>query len=612
MKSKKTLKLFIIIFLIGILIYVFAGLKRKESSGYIIDLKSDGEKMVHSIYDKKNRRAMEVKCSEALKESDDKLVMKGIEGVIFKKGRMNKDIQVHAKKGHVANNNKNFYMENDARIISEEFSISSRNFLLKDQSLMNTGEKVHYNTEDLKGIAKKGMEYYLKLNVLKFFKTRGHYKRDDRDFSFKTDVLWVIDKDKLMVMENKAVIREQNSILRSGWLSIKFTDKFDRIKEAASQKNSYLYIEDREKKEIKEIKSDNITSFYNKSGKLTKITVMQNAEILLKSEANHTMIASDLIEMHFDAASGKIKKISIPSPGLIENKGKTDFRITANTINANYNKDGELSDCQGTGNTEFIIDEYKGKAETLSYNIEKNSITQKGQDAQIINRNNTFNSTNFFVNTEKKKLSSGAKVKSIIRLAKINVLLSEAPIFINADNFSIFQKKNTFSYKKRVNLVQDDIGLRANSLEIIDENDIEASGKVSLSFKSDEKEVAIRGERITFNAKEKNIEIRSNAVIKNDENILKANRFVVQFNDKNEITGIYGEDGIDFEKDDLYGTSGKVEWLFKEDTMILKDLPQIAKRNGGITIGEELKIDLKTDKITILSSDTERTETIIE
>jgi lipopolysaccharide export system protein LptA len=54
-----------------------------------------------------------------------------------------------------------------------------------------------------------------------------------------------------------------------------------------------------------------------------------------------------------------------------------------------------------------------------------------------------------------------------------------------------------------------------------------------------------------------------------------------------------------------------VEWLFKENTMILKDLPQIVKKNGGTTIGEELKINLKTNKITILSSDTERTETTI-
>jgi lipopolysaccharide export system protein LptA len=46
--------------------------------------------------------------------------------------------------------------------------------------------------------------------------------------------------------------------------------------------------------------------------------------------------------------------------------------------------------------------------------------------------------------------------------------------------------------------------------------------------------------------------------------------------------------------------------------MILRELPQVVKKNGGTTIGKELKINLKTNKITILSSGTERTETIIK
>ena len=314
---------------------------------------------------------MELKCNEATKQPDDKLEMKGIEGVIFKKGRMKKDIQVFGKNGYVANDAHDFYIENNARIVSEDFTIRSPNFFLKDQAIMKTGKKVNYEAKDLKGVAKKGMEYYLKLNVLKFFKTRGHYKRDDRNFSFKTDILWVIDKDKLMIMEKKAVIREAESILRSGWISIKFTDEYDHIKKASSRKNSYLYIEEGEKKEIKEIKSDIITSFYNEQGKLTQITIIQNGEILLKSENNHTMIASDLIEMRFNAASGKITDIGIPSRGQIENKGKTEFRIIADKIKADYNEEGELVFCKGTGNSEFIIDEYRGGGEALSYNIKQ-------------------------------------------------------------------------------------------------------------------------------------------------------------------------------------------------------------------------------------------------
>jgi lipopolysaccharide transport protein LptA len=621
MRSKKALKLFIIVSLLGVIIYVFAALKRNEPTDFSAELKVDGEKMTHYTYDKNHRRVMELKSSEAVKESDDKLVMKDIEGLVFKKGRMNKDIRVFGDHGYVANNSHNFYVEKNARITSDDFDVKGPDFFLKDQANITTKNKVRYEAKDLKGIAMGGLEYYLKINVLKFFNTRGRYHRDERDFSFKTDILWVIDDENLVLLEKRSVVREGETILRSGWLSLHFTDNFKRIVEAASQKNSYFFTEDPEKNESKEIKADNITSYYDEHGKLTKVKVMQNGVVSLTNETNHTIIHSDLIEMRFDPETGKATGIAIPGSGQIENTGKTDFRITAQKINADYNEEGELTFCQSKGNSEFIIDDYKGISEMLSYDIENDSIILRGPQAQIISGTNTFNSTRFNVDTENKVLTSGSGVKSVILLKKKNVLFSQAPLFVNADNFTILEKENKFSYKKKINLVQDDIGLKANSLSIADDNRIEALGGVSLSFKSDDKELAIKGGRISFNAKEKSIEISDNAAIKSDENLLRADRFVIQFTDKNEVADISGEGEVSFTKEDLYGHSGSVSWLFKEETMILRELPQVVKKNGGTTmvkknggttIGKELKINLKTNKITILSSGTERTETIIK
>ncbi|HLP62575.1 MAG TPA: LPS export ABC transporter periplasmic protein LptC, partial [Candidatus Deferrimicrobium sp.] len=256
MNYKKTLKILIIVSLVGTLLYILIGLKKPAQPEFIGELKADGETMIHNTYDKEHRKAMEIKCTEAVNESDDKTDMKNIEGVIYKKGRMNKDINVTAKSGYVANNSQNFFLEGDAKVSSEDFSLKGPSFLLEGQAEMCTEKNVDYITKDLRGIAKNGMRYYLKLNVLKLFNTRGRYKRDSRDFDFNTDVLWVIDKDKLVVMEKNTVIREANAILRSDWMSLKFTGNFDHIAEATSQKSSYLYLEDKEKHEIKEIKAE--------------------------------------------------------------------------------------------------------------------------------------------------------------------------------------------------------------------------------------------------------------------------------------------------------------------------------------------------------------------
>ena len=617
MRFKKGLKLFIVFSLIGVFIYIFIGLKKKptgEDSTSILTV--DGLKMVHVTYNKQHQKMMELKCTEAVKESDDKTAMKDIEGLIFKKGRMNKDIQVFGNHGYVANNSNNFFVEDNARIASEDFDVKSKNFLLVDQAEMYTDKKVQYQTKDLNGVARDGMRYYLKVNVLKFFKTRGHYKRDNKEFDFKADTLWVIDEEKRVVLEKNAVIQEAGSILRSSWIYLLFTDEYKHIKEAASQLDSYFYIENKEKKETKEIKAVNITSFYDESGKLSKVVAIKNGEIILKNEFNRTMISSDQIELNFNPETGNLSSVSIPVPGQVENTGKTQFRIIADKITANYDDKGEISFCEGMGNCDFIVDDYSGIAGTLTYDIKKNSLiigAEGEKDARVITKGNTFNSRSFNVDTKDKILSSNQGVKSVIVLNKANVLFSMEPIFINARMFTIFEKEKKFKYEKPVNLVQGDISLNAQNLEITDENKIEtSSGWTSLTFKTYDREVSVGGNSFIFNAEEKNIAISGSSVIKNDINVLKADNFVLNFDDKNEMTHILGEGNVSFNKEDINGLSGRVKWLFNEDLLILQDLPQVTKRDGGTTIGKELQIDLKTNKITILSSTTNRTETIIK
>jgi lipopolysaccharide export system protein LptA len=617
MRFKKGLKLFIVFSLIGVIIYIIIGLKKQtvdEDTTSILTV--DGLKMVHVTYNKQHQKMMELKCTEAVKESEDKTAMKDIEGLIFKKGRMNKDIQVFGNHGYVSNNSSNFFVEDNARIASEDFDVRSKNFLLVDQAEMFTDKKVQYETKDLNGVARDGMRYYLKVNVLKFFKTRGHYKKDNREFEFKADTLWVIDEEKRLVMEKNAVIQEAGSVLRSNWIYLLFTDEYKHIKEAASQLDSYFFIEDKEKKETKEIKAVNITSFYDDSGRLSKVMVIKNGEIILKNESNQTMISSDQIELNFNPETGNLSSVSIPVPGQVENTGKTQFRIIADKITANYNDKGEISYCEGIGNCDFIVDDYRGNADALTYDIKKNSLlirTEGEKDARVITRDNTFNSKFFNVDTKQKILSSTQGVKSVILLNKANVLFSMEPIFINARMFTIYEKENKFKYEKPVSLVQGDISLNTQTLEITDENKIEtSSGRTSLTFKADDREVAVVGDSFIFNAEEKNIVISGTAVIKNDVNILKADSFILNFNDKNEMTHILGEGNVNFNKEDITGLSGRVKWLFSEDLLILQDLPQVTKRDGGTTIGKELQIDLKTNKITILSSSTDRTETIIK
>jgi lipopolysaccharide export system protein LptA len=618
MKSKKILTVVLMIFLLITLVYIIAGLKGKTGVDYKVESRPDGEGIRFLTYNKENKKALEIKCAEYQQQTQDRTLMKDIEALIFKKGKMNSDVSVHGDEGYVENNKHDFFIEKNARLISEDYVILSKYFTLKDRAEMRSSPKVTYRTKALKGTAEGGLALYLKINTLKLYDTSGTYKRKNRTFDYKTNVLWVMEPQHMVVMEKDSEIRDQQSILRSDWITVKLTEDLKQIVQATSQKNSYLYAEDREKHEVKEIKSEVIDSFYDEDGNVTKILVIKGAQILLKSGTGRTLLISDSVEMNFDGPSGKLKNMKIPRRSRVENTGENQFQVIADTSVVKYDEAGEIRYCEGSGNVKFVVEKYRGGTANIHYSLEKKSMTLEGEDSEIISNRNTFRSALFSVDTQNKILTTNKGIKSIIRLdeEKENVLLSKEAVYINSQTFTIYEKENKLSYGGGVNLNQRDIVLDAMKLEIDEENGIIARGNVSLTFKSGEKEIGIKGGEVIFNSKEKRIEINENAIIKSDVNLLRAAGIVVFFNEKNEPERITGEKNINFTKDDLSGYSDGVNWLFKEEVMVLMGSPYIVKQSiagdGGRTEGRELKIDLKTNKITILSSGSRRTETVIK
>lgn len=614
MSFKTILKIFLGVFVLVTLGYVFSGIKGKSKLDYQVNERADGEGMSFSSFNDDNRKALEIKCAESSAQSQQKVDMKKIEGLIFRKGKMKKDIKVFGDKGSVdVVDYQTFFVEQNARLVSEDFTILSDNFTLKDKAELSSAATVRYKTNALDGTANAGMGLYLKVNTLKFYNTRGTYKRNNRVFDYRTDIMWIIEQEQLMVLEKNAVIRDKHSLMKSDWIAIKFDKDMKKVMESTSQKSSYLYIEDPEKNEVKEIKSENIRSLYDENGRMTQVTVMQNAEVLLRDAENQTLIASDIIDMYFDPETGKPKNLDIPHRGRIENTGKTLFKVVADTITIRYDQNGELSYCEGIGNVDYIIEKYKGATHKIQFDIKKAMVTLKGEETEMVGSRNSFHSNTFKVNTKYRILSTTEGVRSIVRFEKENALFSLESIFINGAEVTVFEKENRFTYKKQVNLNQGDTVLTTESLEIEGEESIIAKGNTTLSFKKDDSDIALKGNEVLFNTLEKRILVKGNAIIKSGETLLRASEIVIRFNDKGEIFLITGEKKVNFVKDDLSGYSDQVNWDFKKEEMVLMGAPYINRRSaggdGGTTRGKQLKIDLKTDKITILSGDSNRTET---
>jgi len=413
-------------------------------------------------------------------------------------------------------------------------------------------------------------------------------------------------------LEDDVVIKDDRSLLKTGWLTIQLDNEMKRIIKASSQKKSYFYIEDPESNEIKEINADSITTLYDQDAHLTQMQVVQKARVLMKNENRQTMVSADIIEMNFDGPTGKTTGLKIPTRGKVENIGKTRFKVIADDIKAKYNDAGEINYCEGNGNVKFIIEDYQGISNKMSYDIQKDTIILLGEDSQLIHNNNTFTASQFNVKVKEKQLSSKTGVKSLIQMERENALFSIDPIYINSIELTIFEKENKFIYKQQVNLTQGETNLTANNIEITENNSVLAQGRVYLAFKKGEKEIAILGGKLTFDPEQELIRIEDNARIESGETILRAASFDLHFNEKKEVDQIIGKDNIYFSKDELTGKSRRAQWLFSQDVLVLKGgPPEIINRNGGKTTGKELKINLNDNKITILSDQYDRTETVI-
>lgn len=611
-KYRKGVKITLGLAMLVVLVYLISSFKGSKRDDYRIESRPDGEQIVFYNFNKNNQKTLELRCTE-FNKTGKRTNMKNIAGLIYKKGRMNKDIKIFGDRGYEEDEQNTFFVEENARIISDDFTIKSKSFLLKGKSHLVTPHPVEYTTKGLNGLAETGMEMFLKKNIINFSNTHGQYSRDKRTFEYSTDLLWVFDETKSVIMEKNSMLRDKQSLLRSDWITIKFDNDFKQVVESSAQKNSYLYIEEPDKKQVREVKAEHIGSIYNDQGKLTRLVVMKKGEILLKDNDNHIIIASELVDLYFDPASGRATEMNIPMTGRVENTGKTKFEVSADKINAKFNKDGEIRICDGQGHTRYVVEDYHGVSDQIIYDVDRDTITVSGENCEMETKQNTFRSTQFKVKVTDKILSSQSDkgAQSIITLEKQSVLLSADPVYINAQEFVIYEKENRLNYENHVILNQGNTVMRSNRLQITDENKISVTGAVTLTFQSEGKDVELKAEEVTFNPTQRTITMSGNAAIKNSENILQATSITIFFNDKNEVARITGEDRVNFNREDLSGTADQVNWLFKEEEMILSGSPRIDKSGGGSTTGKELKIHLKTGDITILSGDRGRTETII-
>jgi len=595
-------------------IFYFLRYRKGTISPKIVNTAIDSANLTYLAFDKNNQKKMEIKCRESQKQSDDRLLMKKISATIFKTDKLEKDIQVTAESGIVSNNFYNFDIRGRARIFSSDFSLSSQSFFLENRELLSSRDGVDFKLKNISGRAAAGLEYFFNQRTLKLFKSKGTLVRNGKSYDFQAQTFWVIKKGNLMILQKSGELVGGGATVRGDWISLEFDEGFANLQSVSNIGSCFFnMVENGEngRSQSKEITANFIRIDYNPDGRLRQIMVQGAGKITLNDQKNNAQIASDNINIFLRDENQTLEKVQVLTRGTLTSRGQDNVTVSGDSLVALYSQDGVLAEIKAENNCEFSTDDFRGTADSITYDAAHFLIDIAGKDAAIISKKNIFNSSHFLIYTKRRQLNSDKGVKATVIPEKKNVLFKAKPLFITAAAMEMTDKGNIIRFKEKVKLFQDDIELHAGEM-IFDSrrNRISCQGTADLKFFNENEMVVLRGQTIFFNTPERKIIIAGNATLNQAENILGGQQIELSFDLANQLENILAMDNVTFSKEDLSGKSGLLHWYFNKKIILFENSAQITRKDAGTTKGKKLLLNLSSNEINV-SSQEDRAETII-
>jgi lipopolysaccharide export system protein LptA len=573
----------------------------------------EGVDLTYYDFDKENRKKLEVKCRESQRQSDDRLLMKGVTATIFDADKLDKDIRITADAGSAANNFNDFFLEGRARIASSDFSLASRSFLLKDLNLLSGKESVEFRLDAVSGRAVRGLEYYVSQKVLKLFGCRGTWVREGRPYDFRCRTFWVIRKDSMLVLEKDALLSGDGSVVRTAWLSLQFDPDFARLQTAAAiGKSSYrgaARVNGHE--QTREIAGDLIQMFHDPQGRLQRLEVRGQGVVSLVAGPDSGRIRSDSIDIVLDPASQRLESARTLARGELSSRGSNHITVAADSLLAVYDDRGAAATVTAEGKCTFSADQFSGAAPRLEHDAAKSRVTISGKGTEVRSGGHTFQSSRFLLETRLRELGTDKGVKATIVPAKKSVLLGARPVFVTADGMDSGGQGTATRFKGKVSLFQDEVELHAGDLLFDDVgNRIACGGGADLKFASDGEAVALRGQTIAFDPEGGKIVIEGEARLQQGPNVLAARRIELEFGADDKLQNIVAADRVSFSKGEIVGKAQLLNWQYARKTVLFRNAAEITRKGAGTTRGQELHFNLDSNEITV-SGAGDRSETTL-
>ncbi len=617
MSLKKIFSYLLLIVFFSILLIVIVSIGGNSSVEKVADEKIVGKGMKYKVFNEQNILSAEITSSSTKRDFDEsrepaqryRTLLTDINGTIFKHGNFKSDINFSGKTGYVENEYKNFLIEGDAKILSDEVTLLSERFFMEGNSLISNKHLTDFSLKKLKGTAKKGIEYHIKIGVINLFRASGTYVRDEKEFHFRCNKLIVQKKKNRIIFKGMAVLSSDDSTMRGREIILRFNEGFKKLNRTDIRGNGYFHTKGEKAGEFREIIGNKIFTFFNDKGKIRKINVIKKGIINLNHQGSKVKAESRLIYLRFYSNQNGLKNIKLMRSGKVVVEGKKSFTVTARRVRVKFNKKGKIENCNTQGESEFKTGEYHGSSKNLSFFPSKNLITLNGNRSIIEKKGNRFRSTKFSVNTKEEKLYSDKEITSTIHLNSGSSIFTESPVFVSSKKIEMEEKKNIIRYIGNVKLFQGETKLTADKVEISNDREIKITGKVTLTFKNGKEEILLSGEKLRIDPDDNRLFITGKGVLREVENTIESDHLDIGFNDNNEISRIIGKKDVVFKRKNLIGKSDNVLWKFSNKVIVFSGNAVLSKKGSGKSSGDEIKFFLNNERVVISSFHGKRLET---
>jgi lipopolysaccharide export system protein LptA len=595
------------------LAFLFQHGRSSPGTSQALDTDVQGVDLTYYDFDKENRKKLEVKCRESLKQGEDQLRMKGVTATIFNADKLDEDIRITADSGTAGNDFNDFFLHGRARITSSDFSLASPSFQLKDLDVMTGKERVEFTLEGIRGRAVRGLQYFISQKVLKLFQSQGEWVHDGKPYDFRCRVFWVMRKSRMLVMEKQAVLSGEGTTVRSDWFSLHFDGDFSRLQKAEAIGNSSFrrtaVVDGRE--QGWDISGSLIQMHYDAQGRLQRQVVSGNGVVSLLAGKEVGTIRAEAIEITINPETQELEMARTLARGEVSGLGGERLVIAADSLQAVYGPGGTLAAITASGECRLDSGDFSGASSRLDHDVANSSVTISGKGTTVKSGRNRFQSSLFLLKTAAGEIETTKGVKATIIPAKKSVLLGARPVFVSADGMKSSSRKKITSFKGKVNLFQDEMELHAGELLFDDAgNRITAEGGAGLKFYNDGEQVALQGMKIAFDPGGSKIIIEGEAQLRQGPNTLGARWIELAFGRDDKLENIDASEQVTFSKGEITGKAQLLHWQYARKIILFRNAAEISRKGAGTTRGQELRFDIGSNQISV-SDAGDRSETTI-